>query len=366
MMDIHTRIASKLEQRKQEKTYRSLLSDQSGVDFWSNDYLGYAQLPSSTSVEKGGSTGSRLISGNSSYTERVEQELALFFKAGAGLLFNSGYDANLGLLSCLPQKNDLVIYDEHIHASMRDGIRLSFAKSFSFQHNSLEDLEKKLQIELSENGVKFVCIESLYSMGGDMPPLLKIIEVCEKYKAYLIVDEAHAGGVYGETGEGIAAALELESRIFARIFTFGKAFGCHGAIVLGSKQLREYLVNFSRSFIYTTALPPSTVSHIQENVHRKEFHELRITLFENIRYFRDLCEQYTIQSISEVNSPIQMIQIGNTEEALQKAESLRTSGFLVKAIVSPTVKRGEEAIRICIHAFNSQDEIKRLIDCLKK
>lgn len=361
-MDLHFRIVQKLEQRKQEGNFRSLLSDHSGVDFWSNDYLGYSRIPSSVSIEKGGSTGSRLISGNSEFTERVEQELAAFFKGESALLFNSGYDANLGLLSCLPQKNDIVIYDEYIHASMRDGIRLSFAKSYGFQHNSLADLEKKLQLIPGENGVKFVCIESLYSMGGDISPLLKIIELCERYNAYLILDEAHSGGIYGKNGEGISATLGFEDRIFARIFTFGKAFGCHGAVVAGARQLREYLINYSRSFIYTTALPQRSVSHIQENINRKEFVELRKKLFENIRYFRDLIEKNNISSGSEVNSPIQMIRIGDSEATSQKAVFLRENGFLVKAIVSPTVKKGEEAIRICIHAFNSKREIERLVE----
>lgn len=360
-MDLHTRIRSKLEQRKANETFRSLLCDQSGVDFWSNDYLGYARTTSGAIAETGGSTGSRLISGNSDYTEQTECGLAVFFKGEAALLFNSGYDANLGVLSCLPQKNDIVIYDEHIHASMRDGIRLSFAKSYGFQHNSLTDLEKKLQINPGENGVRFVCIESLYSMGGDMSPLVRIIELCEQYNAYLLLDEAHSGGVYGESGEGIAVALECEHRIFARIVTFGKAFGCHGAVVIGSGELREYLVNYSRSFIYTTALPQSAVTHIRRSIRRNDFHESRKQLFRNIRYFRDLCEQQNIVTGSEVNSPIQMIRIGDAAATRELADRLQTNGFLVKAIVAPTVKQGEEAIRVCIHAFNTEKEIKGLI-----
>lgn len=359
-MDLHTRITSKLEQRKVDGTFRSLLSDQSGVDFWSNDYLGYAQIMSSFDAAAG-STGSRLISGNSDLAEQTERELADFFKGEAALLFNSGYDANLGLLSCLPQKNDLILYDEHIHASMRDGIRLSFAKSYGFQHNSLTDLEKKLQIEPGENGVRFVCIESLYSMGGDMSPLVRIIELCERYNAYLLLDEAHSGGVYGESGAGIAVTLKCEHRIFARIVTFGKAFGCHGAAVIGSGKLHEYLVNYSRSFIYTTALPQAAVAHIRQSIRRDEFHESRRKLFQNIRHFRDLCQQKNIDTRSEVNSPIQMIRIGDTAVTVEKATRLRANGFLVKAIVSPTVKQGEEAIRICIHAFNTEKEINELI-----
>lgn len=363
-MNLNTRIASRLEQRKQDGTFRSLFSLDSGVDFWSNDYLGYARIAPSVVPEKAGSTGSRLISGNSGLTEQVEQELADFFRGEAALLFNSGYDANLGLLSCLPQKNDLVIYDEHIHASMRDGIRLSFAKSYSFRHNSLKDLEKKLCIQPGKNGVKFVCIESLYSMGGDLSPLFQIIRLCEQYQALLILDEAHSGGVYGEYGEGISAALKLENSIFARIFTFGKAFGRHGAAVVGSDHLKEYLINYSRSFIYTTALPPQSVAHIRETIHREEFGKLRKQLFENIRFFRDLTEENAIVSTSEVNAPIQMIRIGNTDETEQKAASLRHNGLLVKAIVPPTVKPGDEAIRVCIHAFNTKAEITRLISLL--
>lgn len=360
-MDLHTRILAKLEQRKQDGTFRSLLSGQSGVDFWSNAYLGYAQTVPVVADETRGSTGSRLISGNTDFTEQTERELAQFFKGETALLFNSGYDANLGILSCLPQKNDIVIYDEHIHASMRDGIRLSFAKSYGFQHNSLTDLEKKLQINPGENGVRFVCVESLYSMGGDMSPLIRIIDLCEQYNAYLLLDEAHSGGVYGESGEGIAVTLGCEHRIFARIFTFGKAFGCHGAVVIGSEQLREYLINYSRSFIYTTALPQGAIAHVHQSIRRDTFHESRKQLFQNIRYFRDLCAENELNSISEVNSPIQMIRIGDSNRTIEKANRLRADGFLVKAIVAPTVKQGEEAIRICIHTFNTKEEIKELI-----
>lgn len=363
-MSITDRITAKLNQRREEGTLRTLFSNQDGIDFWSNDYLGFAKISPTDKNHLSGSTGSRLISGNTDFTEQVEQELAAFFKAESALIFNSGYDANLGLLSALLQKNDCVIYDEHIHASMRDGIRLSFAKSYNFQHNSLEDLEKKLQLVSGENGMKFVCIESLYSMGGDMSPMCQIVELCKKYQAYLIVDEAHSGGVYGENGEGISITLELEKYIFARIFTFGKAFGCHGAVVLGSQQLKDYLINFSRSFIYTTALPQSSIAHIQDSIGRNEFVEFRKKLFENIRYFRDLIEENGIVSLSEVNSPIQMIRIGSLKDTLSKADHLRKNNFLVKAIVSPTVKQGDESIRICIHSYNTKDEINQLIQAI--
>lgn len=159
------------------------------------------------------------------------------------------------------------------------------------------------------------------------------------------------------------SALGLEEAVFARIFTFGKAFGCHGAIVLGLQKLREYLINYSRAFIYTTAPAPASVHLIAESVQRIEFSNNRKKLFENIIYFRELCDDSRIDLISEVNSPIQMLRMSR-EKVTQKAEELRKQGLLVKAIVSPTVKSGEEAIRVCIHSFNTKIEIETLVSAL--
>lgn len=351
-----------MNKRIEEGTYRSLSSFDGLIDFCSNDYLGLAKVNSEDLLTTSfGSTGSRLITGNSGIAEECEDFLAKFYTAESGLVFNSGYDANLGIFSAIPQKGDLVIYDEHIHASVRDGVRLSFAKSVSFAHNSLEDLEKKLQINAD---AKYVAIESLYSMGGDMSPIVPIVELCKKYEAFLIVDEAHSGGIFGIRGKGICNALKIEDQIFIRLITFGKTYGSHGAVVLSNELTKSYLINFARSFIYTTALPAESFSRIQNMVKSESLDTLRNQLFENIFYFRKLMETSSFQLSSEVNSPIQILKIGDVKKTNTLAENLRSNGFAVKAILSPTVAKGEEGIRICLHSFNSGNQLRLISQLL--
>ncbi len=193
----------KLKKREEEGTMRSLFRLENKLDFYSNDYLGMSSLDI-RSEAKGGSTGSRLISGNSKEAAECESFLADWFKTESALVFNSGYDANLGFFSSIPQKGDWVLYDEKIHASVRDGIRLSFANSFSFIHNDVTDLQKKIQ---KAEGAVFVVVESLYSMDGDFAPLGEIAAIGKLTNAKLVVDEAHACGVFGEHGRGIVDCL---------------------------------------------------------------------------------------------------------------------------------------------------------------
>ena len=210
---------------------------------------------------------------------------------------------NIGLLSCVPQRGDTILYDYLSHASIRDGIRLSFANNYSFAHNDVADLEKKLQ---TAKGNIFIVTESVFSMDGDVAPLTELVDSATKYNAHIIVDEAHATGVIGNNGEGLVQVLNLQNKIFARVHTFGKACGCHGAAVFGSNKLRDYLINFARSFIYTTSLPPNAIAAISEsykifptlNIDREHLHQL-ISLFNKttIRYSK-------IQSFS----PIQAVQ----------------------------------------------------------
>ena len=345
-----------LENRKESGSYRSLSLFQDFVDFFSNDYLGLSRKlkVESQKFDRSGSTGSRLISGNSLAAENCERFLAEFFQSEAALVFNSGYDANIGLFSSVPQKGDTIIYDALIHASIRDGIRLSHAKSYSFTHNNLHDLEKKLT--LSEGSV-FVAVESLYSMDGDICPIDEMMRLCAKYNAYLIVDEAHAVGVLGEKGKG----LTFNKNVFARIITFGKGYGFHGAAVLGSKELINYLINFARSFIYTTALPVQDYQFIQQQIEASTDDQLRVVLQSNIDYFRS---KLNYQGVSENTSPIQILEVPGVENALRLAKSLQDNNFAVKAILSPTVPEGKERIRICIHAFNTKEEIEKLAEIL--
>ena len=272
------------------------------------------------------------------------------------MVFSSGYDANLAFFSSIPQRGDTIIYDELVHASIRDGIRLSFANSFSFHHNDLEDLGKQLQ---SAKGTIYLVVESLYSMDGDMAPMKSIIELAEKFKAFVIVDEAHAVGVFGADGRGIIHARNFTERVFARIVTFGKAYGYHGAAILGSKNLKDYLINFARPFIYSTGLPPNCYSIIASKVLRNDISERQRQLHLNITYFREGFENPE-QFPSEINSPIQIVQFQSIEQTLELANKMKAKGIFTKPILSPTVAKGKERIRICIHTFNTKEEIDLL------
>lgn len=353
---MNVKFQKRLQDRQEKGSLRSLLSFDGLTDFWSNDYLGLARIPHQ--IEILGSTGSRLISGNSKAVEAIEQQMAAHFRSEAALVFNSGYDANLGLFSSLPQKGDTIIYDELVHASVRDGIRLSFANAFSFRHNDVQDLEKKLQ--KAEETI-FVAVESLYSMDGDLAPLKEISSLCKAYGAFLIVDEAHSGGVFGKNGLGLCQELGISEEAFIRLFTFGKAYGTHGAVVCCSEEVRQYLVNFARSFIYTTALPKSFYKHMMGQIEQSKNDSLREQLQENIAYF----SKQIHSTISSDRSPIQVVEFSELEACKAKAEGLQQAGFAVKAILPPTVPTGSQRLRICIHAFNTKAEIDRLIVLLK-
>lgn len=355
------KLIDKISKRKEEGTLRSLSFLEGKIDFYSNDYLGFSKLKTAENNVTHGSTGSRLLSGNSIEAINCEKTLAQFFKSEAALLFNSGYDANLGLFSAVPQRGDTVLYDENIHASVRDGIRLSHAKAYSFAHNSVLDLKSKL---VHSEGAVYIAVESLYSMDGDIAPLKQLVDIAEEHNAYLIVDDAHACGVFGERGRGLVDALNLNQRIFARVVTFGKAYGAHGACVLGDEDLTEFLINFARSFIYTTALPPQSVEHVCTTIQRNEVSIEQKKLHENIAHFRSQIDSDIL--ISEINSPIQMIRLGNITSIKNFVNSLEKNGVSVKPIYSPTVKVGQEGLRICIHSFNSRLEINLLCSLINK
>jgi 8-amino-7-oxononanoate synthase len=357
----HKHIQKKLANRKDSNSYRTLSNSVDLIDFCSNDYLGLAkelEIHNPESKSTYGSTGSRLISGNSKEIDEVENFLADFYQSKSSLIFNSGYSANLGLLSCLPQRVDTVIYDEYIHASIRDGIRLSNAKAFSFSHNSIVELKNKLA---RAEGNVYVVVESVYSMDGDMAPLKEIIRACKLNNAALIVDEAHAVGVFGN-GTGLCEELGVVDDVFARIITFGKAFGSHGAAVLGSEELKDYLINYSRPFIYTTALPlPSTIAirkvheYLLKNINRIE--ELK----DRIKHFRALIHSLGLDFIDS-KSAIQCLLVPGNNEVKALAKKLQLKGFDVRPILSPTVPEGKERLRICIHSYNSELDIDTLIN----
>jgi 8-amino-7-oxononanoate synthase len=356
----------KLGERKLSNAFRSLVVNEDKTDFCSNDYLGIVKNKSiEKSIQKNlshGSTGSRLLSGNYKLIDATESFIANFHEADAGLIFNSGYDANTGLLSCVPQKGDVIIYDQLSHASIRDGIRLSFATSFSFLHNDLADLEKKLSAAIHLHQNIFVVTESVFSMDGDMALLIEISNLCDKYNAGLIVDEAHATGVIDEKGEGLVQHLQLQKKCFARIHTFGKACGCHGAVVLGSAQLKNYLINFSRQFIYSTSLPPSATAAIAASYNIfPSLHNERDHLNNLIALFKKKKIKY---SLVNSDTPIQVVIIPGNEEVKKVAFSLQENKLDVRAILYPTVPKGKERLRIVFHSFNTIEETEQLIELL--
>lgn len=365
------RLQHELDQRRAQGLERRL-SLEKLIDFTSNDYLGLARshelhrLISSRAGELqntlNGSTGSRLLSGNSALAEQLELQLAEFFRGESALLFNSGYAANLGVLSSLPGRNDTILYDELVHASIKDGARLSIARKISFKHNNLDDLEGKLR---RAEGHRFIVVESIYSMDGDRSPLKDLALLAERFDATIILDEAHSTGVDGVRGEGMAIDLDLADKVDIRIYTFGKAMGCHGAVVVGSRLLKEYLVNTSRPLIYTTALPPHTLLTISCAFTFLESQpQLAKQLRQNIAQFAQALPQHAQATNS--STAIQRILVPGNETVDKAAAYLRGKGFDVRPIRKPTVPEGSERIRVCLHAYNTRDEIAALADEINK
>lgn len=354
----------KLNDRKISSAFRILKLRGNGVDFCSNDYLGIAskdldfQNSASNRFQSNGSTGSRLLAGHSEEAEMLESWLANNFNAEAALIFNSGFDANLGLLSTLPGRNDTVFYDCLVHASLRDGIRLSACKAYSFLHNDVEDLRRKAHLA---SGIVYVVIESVYSMDGDEPDLRDFVALCKDFGWHLIVDEAHGLGIRGAKGKGISFGFSNSSETFARVITFGKAAGFHGAAILGSRVLIDYLVNFCRPFIYSTAWPPSDYRKLKLMLEvLLEAVEERNQLSMLISHFRAWQSNQTKFKFIGSLSPIQnLIVPGNVEVSLLAA-FLQNNGFEVRPIKSPTVAEGSERLRIILHSFNTVGELDQL------
>lgn len=351
---------------------RELRLSQGLVDFSSNDYLGVNR---NTEVQsrilqaindhepKSGSTGSRLLTGNSELACELEQQLAKFHRSESALLFNSGYCANVGLLSALGQKGVTILYDELVHASIHDGIRLSKASSEPFLHNNLDDLESKLN---GLSGVVIVVVESLYSMDGDFAPLIHISKLCKSFGSTLIVDEAHAVGMYGEKGEGRVAELALEDEVSIRLITFGKAIGCHGAAVLCNRDVRSYLINSARSLIFTTSLANHSilaVKTVYDMMSVGGVNKLNTSIL--ISLFKQLMNDVSGFDASESDSHIQAVIVPGNDAVLAASAKLQESGFDVRPIRFPSVPKGKERLRICLHEFNTEEEVNQLCETLK-
>jgi 8-amino-7-oxononanoate synthase len=368
------KLSKKLEVRKNENALRKLPKSNNLIDFYSNDYIGFSQdetifenasqLLLDEKIVQNGATGSRLISGNSNLYTALENIIIDFHKVEAALVFNSGYDANIGFFSAVLQRGDIIFYDEYIHASIRDGISMSNAKAYKFKHNDLKDLQQLAKRVVTEKNIEiYVVTESVFSMDGDTPNLKYLANFCTTYGFHFIVDEAHAIGVFGDKGQGLLYDLEIQDQVFAQIVTYGKAMGCHGAAILGSKQLKNYLVNFARSFIYTTALAPHSLATII--VAYKQLLALksnRISLIENINYFKSQLLALKIKLMFiDSDSAIQCCVIPGNDSVKNLASEIQKNGFEVKAILSPTVPKGQERLRFCLHSYNTKEEISNIL-----
>ncbi len=355
-------LKEKLNERAAQGNLRKLFINNELIDFCSNDYLGLANHPSYNITEQQhGATGSRLITGNSKEAEEAEQRIATFHNAESALIFNTGYMANVGLCSAIGDKSTSFFCDAFIHASTIDGVRMSTASKVKFAHNDVKDLQKKLSASTLEK--KIVLVESVYSMNGDIAPLKEIVEVAEANDAIVIVDEAHATGIFGDKGLGLVQALGLEKRIWCRVHTYSKSMGLHGAAVVGSKILIDYLTNFARSFIYATALPPVAYRQITAGYELFAQEDNLLALKEIIKVY---CELFNnLRQAQLTTTPIQIIKVTGNENAKACSAYLIDNGIYAKAILSPTVPSGEECIRICLHSFNTSAQITLLHHSLK-
>lgn len=381
-MKFPKKLKSKLSTRLENQALRTLGKPSNLVDFSSNDYLGFAksvtifdathQFLVDKNIKLNGATGSRLLSGNHALYGEVETLLCDFHQSEAALIFNSGYDANVGFFSSVPQRGDVILYDEAIHASIRDGIQLSNAKAYKFKHNNLDHLDEILKRVQHDDAEIYIVTESVFSMDGDLPDLQAISEISKKHGAHFIVDEAHAVGVFGQHGCGEVQRLGLEKEVFARIITFGKALGCHGAAILGSLELQSFLVNFARSFIYTTGLSPHALATIQSAYNVLLISETQgdeaspqQKLTKNIHYFRSEVARLALQErFIKSTSAIHCCVILGNQKVKEIAQKLQENGFDVKPILSPTVQKGEERLRFCLHAYNSRKEITDVLELL--
>ena len=342
-----------------------------GVNLSANDYLSLATDPRlsravAAALEAGtpvASTGSRLLSGNAAEWERLERDFASFIGTEAALFFTSGYAANVGLLNALLRPDDTVFSDESNHASLIDGIRLSRARKVIFPHLDLDFLEDALRRSDSA-GRRFIVVESLFSMEGDRAPMADLLSFAGRFGAELIVDEAHATGVYGPRGRGLVAAANGNAQVFATVHPCGKALASAGAFVCGPQTLKQFLVNRARTFIYSTALPPYFAAQIGkavEIVARAD--NDRSKLLDLAGFLRTRLREAGF-NIGMSDTQIVPILLGGNDAAIHYARELSRHGFAVRPIRPPTVPEGTSRLRLSVTTTLSEEILERLVKAL--
>lgn len=368
MPDSHERALDALSRRGRLRT----LEPAHGLDFTSNDYLGLAQSRElaaaiEAAIARGvpvGAGGSRLLRGNHPEHEHLEEEAARFFGGQTALYFGGGFIANTALLSTLPARGDLIVYDELVHASAHEGMRLSKAEAKAVRHNDAQDFEAAIAAWRATGGTgrPWIAIESLYSMDGDRAPISELATLADRHDAMLIIDEAHATGVLGPDGRGLAADLEGRENIVT-VHTCGKALGAMGALVIAPRTIRDFLINRGRAFIYATAPSPLMAAAVRAAIDlcRTEPHR-RQRLHDLIAFTaRELAAK---TRFAASGSQIQPLIIGSDGMAMALAATMKARGYDIRAIRPPTVPEGTSRLRLTITLNVSELEIARLIDDL--
>lgn len=381
-MTLETELAARLDERRVAKLYRQrrtvlsaqgarvLLDGQQVLCFCSNDYLGLANHPDVVAALQRaatdfgvGSGASHLVCGHSEQHHLLEKELAEFTGRARALLFSTGYMANMGVIAALVGRGDLVLEDRLNHASLLDGARLSGARLQRFRHNDLDDLRCRMTSEGYQR--KLIVVDGVYSMDGDVAPLPEIATVARDNDAWLMVDDAHGLGCLGATGRGVAELFNLgESQVPILMGTLGKAFGTFGAFVAGSETLIEALIQFSRTYIYTTAIPPAVAAAtrtslriVRDDVARRE------RLCANVQYFREGAGRLSLP-LADSHSAIQPLILGDEQRALNWADTLLKKGCWVSAIRPPTVPQGTARLRVTLSAAHTRTDIDTLLNAL--
>ena len=376
-------LQAQLDQRHKQFLYRHRTNVASGCDsvlqvegkslvnFCSNDYLGLAGHPDIAAALKSavdqygtGSGASHLISGHSTAHQQLEEQLAEFTGRPRALLFSTGYMANMGVINALVGRHDLVLEDQLNHASLLDGGHLSRADYKRYKHNNMQQLDYLL--EQSTASRKLIVTDGVFSMDGDLAPLPEMSALAAQHSGWLMVDDAHGMGVLGATGGGILEQQGLTvEQVPVLMGTLGKSFGTFGAFIAGSEALIDTLIQFARTYIYTTALPPAIAcaSSASLQIVRRE-HWRREHLQSLIQRFRAGAEQLGLQ-LMDSQTPIQPVLINNDQRVMEINQQLRSKGFMVGAIRPPTVPAGSGRLRITLSANHSNQQIDQLLDALE-
>jgi 8-amino-7-oxononanoate synthase len=356
----------------EDRSQRRNLAEIQGVNFCSNDYLGLAEnlvlrqqiAEAVRNSEKIGGTGSRLLSGQTEEWRELEDEFAKFAGTESTLFFTSGYAANVGLLTSLIGKDDVIFSDERNHASLIDGMRLSGARKVIYPHCNLNALEDSLRKAAGAPSRKVIVTESVFSMDGDIAPLVELAQLAEKYHAAIILDEAHATAVHGPSGRGLGVASGISRQLLAVVHTCGKALASAGAFVCGPAVLKEHLVNHARTFIFSTALPPYFAAQIKAAMRLAAgMDQDRESLLQRAAAFRSTLQAEGFDTAGTASQIVPVV-LGDNDATLDAAEHLQREGFAVRGIRPPTVVENSSRLRLSLTTRISQVELSRLVQSL--